>query len=406
MDRAGVSLNGFNNFMPGIADSPNSLQVQPSANAISQDTNITPAVGDFMKAFREGFITTEDITKRTLAKPLENAQRQQALQDTNLIRPKQREVASKQLDIQSAQADTVKQIQPELSEVEVLKAKESLDDFKKGGDPLAFKSAWRQFFPGQPLPRKDGQIDYVGGSDDLQVEIDRKRKLEEAKVGVHNINENKVKRINPTTKKEEEVLVRTDKSTGKVLGETVLTSQPATLTETEGASQRYAARLKFNQKILTDTEAGGFDPTAISTTVQKFLPNRFQPGQLQSYNAAKQNWIAAVLRKESGAAIAKKEYQDADGQYFPQDGDSPALVKQKQALRELAEEEMTKTIGPSAPNTNSPAAAAASTTNPPGISSSETPVRVNTPAEAPPTAKFIQAPDGKIYKNPRYIAQP
>jgi hypothetical protein len=386
--------------MPGIADSPNSFQVQPSANAISQDVNITPAVGDFMKAFREGFITTEDITKRTLDKPLENAQRQQALQDVNTIRPKQRELAEKQLDIQSAQADTIKQIQPEMSEVEIGKAKEALDDFKKGGDPVAFKTAWRQFFPGIPLPRKGNEIDYEGGSDDIQVEIDRKKKLEAAKVGSQNIVENKVKRINPTSKKEEDVLIRTDKATGKVLGETVLSSQPATLTETEGASQRYAARLKFNQKILRETEAGGFDPAAIGTTVQKFVPNRFKSDEVQAYNAAKLNWIAAVLRKESGAAIAKKEYNDADFQYFPQDGDSPEVVKQKQSLRELAEQEMTKTIGPSAPdqNTTTPTP----TTNSSGISSSETPVRVNTPAEAPPTAKFIQAPDGRVFKNPNY----
>lgn len=391
--------------MPGIADSPNSFQVQPSANAVSQDVNITPAVGDFMKAFREGFITTEDITKRAKDKPLEDAQRQQAIQDTNIIRPKQREVAEKQLDLQSAQADTAKSIQPELSEVEVMKAKESLDDFKKGGDPIAFKTAWRQFFPGLPLPRKNGEIDYENGADDLQVEIDRKRKLEEAKVGVHNINENKIKRINPTTKKEEEVLVRTDKTTGKVLGETVLSSQPASLTETEGAAQRYAARMNFNHKILTDTEAAGFDPTSIGTTVQKFLPNRVQSDQMQSYNSAKMNWIAAVLRKESGAAIAKKEYSDADYQYFPQDGDSKAVVKQKQALRELAEEEMTKSVGPSAPDR--PGGSGPAPTPPAGASaSSETPVKVNSPAEAPPTAKFIQAPDGRVFQNPNYRPTP
>lgn len=385
--------------MPGIADSPNSFQVQPSANAVSQDVNITPAVGDFMKAFRDGFITTEDITKRAADKPLENAKRQQELQDTNIIRPKQREVASKQLDVQSSQADTLKQVQPDLSEVEVLKAKESLDDFKKGGDPMAFKSAWRQFFPGQPLPRKDGEIDYAGGSDDLQVELDRKQKLEEAKVGVNNINENKIKRINPTTKKEEEVLVRTDKATGKVLGETVLSSQPASLTDTEGASQRYASRLNFNQKILSDVESKGFEPTSIGSTVQRFLPNRIQSDQFQSYNAAKQNWIAAVLRKESGAAIAKKEYADADYQYFPQDGDSKAVVKQKQALRELAEEEMNKSVGPSASDRSAPPAP--NSDAPKG----NIPV-VNSPSEVPSNVEFVQAPPRPGEKTVRYLRNP
>ena len=45
------------------------------------------------------------------------------------------------------------------------------------------------------------------------------------------------------------------------------------------------------------------------------------------------------------------------------------------------------------------AAPAAASTNP------DEPVAVNTPAEAPPTAKFIKAPDGRVFKNPNYRQQ-
>lgn len=330
----------------------------------------------------------------------------------------ERALKQKQLQGQLAVQDAINELQrrgvktklemePAESEVAIGQSKEALESFQKGGDPAAFKDAWRKIFPGQPLPRKNGQIDYDSGADDIQVEMDRLKKLEAAKVGVHNVLESKVKRINPKTKLEEDVLVRTDKLTGKVLGETVLSSQPASLSEQEAGAQRYASRLAFNQKILTDTEASGFDPTALGTTVQKFLPNRFKSDELQAYNAAKLNWIAAVLRKESGAAIAKKEYQDADFQYFPQDGDSKAVVKQKQALRELAEEEMTKSIGPSAPDrvtsAVTPPAAAPAAPARKAIPS----VKNRAEAEAlGPEVEFFQTPDGRALKNPKFRPVP
>lgn len=41
-------------------------------------------------------------------------------------------------------------------------------------------------------------------------------------------------------------------------------------------------------------------------------------------------------------------------------------------------------------------------TAPAAVAAANAPVRVNTPAEAPPTAQFIQAPDGRVFKNPNY----
>lgn len=48
--------------------------------------------------------------------------------------------------------------------------------------------------------------------------------------------------------------------------------------------------------------------------------------------------------------------------------------------------------------TGTPGAAATA----PAAAPASAPVRVNTPAEAPPTAQFIQAPDGRVFKNPNY----
>jgi hypothetical protein len=56
----------------------------------------------------------------------------------------------------------------------------------------------------------------------------------------------------------------------------------------------------------------------------------------QKYMQAKRDFINAVLRKESGAVIGKDEFRSAELQYFPQPGDSPAVVQQKADNRQLA----------------------------------------------------------------------
>lgn len=60
----------------------------------------------------------------------------------------------------------------------------------------------------------------------------------------------------------------------------------------------------------------------------------------QKYNQAKADFINAQLRRESGAAIAQSEFENADKQYFPVPGDSAAVIKQKAANRRAAIEAM------------------------------------------------------------------
>ena len=65
----------------------------------------------------------------------------------------------------------------------------------------------------------------------------------------------------------------------------------------------------------------------------------------QQFHIAAQNWVAAQLRNESGAAINPSEYADALEQYFPKVGDSAETIKQKQALREEATKGMINASG-------------------------------------------------------------
>lgn len=56
----------------------------------------------------------------------------------------------------------------------------------------------------------------------------------------------------------------------------------------------------------------------------------------QQVEQAQRDFINAVLRRESGAVISPQEFANARVQYFPQPGDSAAVLRQKQANRRAA----------------------------------------------------------------------
>ena len=64
--------------------------------------------------------------------------------------------------------------------------------------------------------------------------------------------------------------------------------------------------------------------------------NAFSSENTQALDQAKRDFINAVLRRESGAAIASSEFDNAEKQYFPQIGDSDKVRKQKARNRDLA----------------------------------------------------------------------
>ena len=72
-----------------------------------------------------------------------------------------------------------------------------------------------------------------------------------------------------------------------------------------------------------------------------------QPAQTQQYKQAAEAWIRAKLRKESGAAIGKDEMEQEFRTYFPQVGDSNAVIQQKATARQIATEAMKKSAGKS-----------------------------------------------------------
>lgn len=57
--------------------------------------------------------------------------------------------------------------------------------------------------------------------------------------------------------------------------------------------------------------------------------NALKSSSRQEYDQAQRNFVNAVLRRESGAAIAPSEFENAQKQYFPQYGDTPQVLVQK-----------------------------------------------------------------------------
>jgi hypothetical protein len=124
-----------------------------------------------------------------------------------------------------------------------------------------------------------------------------------------------------------------------------ITDKAKALTDAQANALQYSERMKFNNSIIDHIEQQGFSPATVTGTVQGALPNFMASEMSQQYHAAARNWISAVLRKESGAAISKSEETGALNQYFPKLGDAPSVIKQKADLRKLAEENMRRAIG-------------------------------------------------------------
>lgn len=105
------------------------------------------------------------------------------------------------------------------------------------------------------------------------------------------------------------------------------------------ASSVFANRVGSANEVLATLEGTeGFDPTSLQTAFFEAIPggNIALSENEQRFAQAKRDFITAVLRKESGAAIGKDEFINEDKKFFPQVGDKPAVLKQKALGRKRA----------------------------------------------------------------------
>ena len=118
-------------------------------------------------------------------------------------------------------------------------------------------------------------------------------------------------------------------------------------TEFQGKSAAFGLRATEADKIITEL-TGQFSPAAINskTSVENWpliggalgaATNSFALSPTdQKAEQAQRDFVNAVLRQESGAAIGPDEFNNARKQYFPQPGDGPDVIAQKARNRQLA----------------------------------------------------------------------
>ncbi len=131
---------------------------------------------------------------------------------------------------------------------------------------------------------------------------------------------------------------------GLEAGEKVIGEKAPTFNNDEKLAGAFTKRMIESTSTFENVTSGGYDPANIRDFAASNLPLALRATALseqgQQYLAAKLNFITAVLRKESGAAISEAEFSTEDLKYFPQPGESAATIEQKRVARKTAIESM------------------------------------------------------------------
>lgn len=107
----------------------------------------------------------------------------------------------------------------------------------------------------------------------------------------------------------------------------------------------YAQRMDEAEDVLDKVEDSIRNMGLTSFAVQSRMPAAAQSETFQRYDQAGRNFINAVLRRESGAAVSASEFDNARRQYLPQPGDGPDVKAQKQRNRQTARETLIRASG-------------------------------------------------------------
>ena len=167
------------------------------------------------------------------------------------------------------------------------------------------------------------------------------------------------------------VNTRTGQAQPIMAGGQPIASSPK-LTETQSNATAFGMRAKQSNALLNQLEESGTKNTgvvrsAVSSTfgMTPFIGEKLEQGVSNAMNVlpsvmggpnaaqqatdqARRNFVTAILRKESGAAISPSEFANEAQKYFPQPGDADSVIKQKQQARELAIKALEIQAGPGA----------------------------------------------------------
>ena len=123
-----------------------------------------------------------------------------------------------------------------------------------------------------------------------------------------------------------------------------LTAKSKSASGDQFKAKGFADRMTNSNKIINNLMEpnSGFDRTdwweatkakTLGTVGAVGEPFKSEP--LKMWEQAQRDFTNAILREESGAAIAPSEFDSAERQYFPSAGDTPKLIAQKKLNREI-----------------------------------------------------------------------
>jgi hypothetical protein len=118
------------------------------------------------------------------------------------------------------------------------------------------------------------------------------------------------------------------------------------LNDSQSKALLFGTRMQEADKTLGQMADAGVDRPSMVKSMAEGFPlvggalgaalNGTQSPKQQQVEQAQRDFVNAVLRRESGAAISPGEFDSAAKQYFPSVGDSPQVKEQKAKNRKLA----------------------------------------------------------------------
>lgn len=139
---------------------------------------------------------------------------------------------------------------------------------------------------------------------------------------------------------------RTGQATPVMQGGQPIGPKNKDLNDTQAKAKLFGERMQQANSVLDKMATAGVDRPGMIHQGAQAIPliggpaaqatNWTQSKEQQQVAQAQRDFINAVLRRESGAAIATSEFENAQQQYFPTIGDSPEVREQKRRNRENA----------------------------------------------------------------------
>jgi hypothetical protein len=108
------------------------------------------------------------------------------------------------------------------------------------------------------------------------------------------------------------------------------------LTEAEAKANLFGTQMKMSQDIIGNVRAPSGVAIAAWRNAPSLVVNPLLNENDQQYFNAVRLFAAGILRKETGAAFTPGEMLDVHERFFPQPGDSAAVIQQKDRARQAA----------------------------------------------------------------------